>query len=389
LPRRDAGYTLVELVVVILIFAIVMSLISLSFNRIMSSSGQVMKSTETDIGGLIGLELLRIDLELAGFGLPWSLGSAKYDGEAVTEHLIDNNPETNATKFNDSSDNGPPRAFVMNNDLGFRQSDYLVLKGSALGSSTSSRGWSYLNYTPAGVVLKPSKSEVELVPGNKDRVIIVNSGVRDGVAMRELVTEGSDFAVTLNDPPPPVPAAYQPGSAQDSYLVYGISPARKAGDPEDKITFPFNRADYYIGPSDSLSSTCAPGTGALFRGHVSQKGYLKAYPILDCVADFQVIFLLNTSNDGSLVPTNDIGSYSAAQLRALIKEVRVYILAQQGAKDAGYRFPVTDPNQVIVLGDQATGRSWKQAELEANFGSDWLHYHWKVLTIVVQPKNLN
>jgi hypothetical protein len=106
-----------------------------------------------------------------------------------------------------------------------------------------------------------------------------------------------------------------------------------------------------------------------------------AYPLLDCVADLQVVFMLNTSDDGTLVQENDISGYQAEQLRSLLKEVRVYVMAQQGKRDTGYSYPVNDPERVLEVGD----RAWTQAEFVAN---GWLHYHWKVYTIVVRPRNL-
>jgi len=381
--RAIAGYTLVELVVVIFVFSIVMTLISTSFSKIVSNSGQVMKSVETDIGGLIGLELLRIDLEMAGYGLPWSLGSVTYSESE--SHQVGGIAATDAANFNDSPNN-PPRAFVQLNDKGFNASDYLVLKATPLYmTNSSSYGWSYLNYSSP--VVKPSKSEVELVASHNDRVIVLDGGVENGVPSRKLVTVGGTggvFYAGLNQ----LPDDFKPKSYLDRYFVYGIAPPQAPADPNDKITFPFNRVDYYLGPSANLPANCAPGTGRLYRAVVSQKGNFKPYPVLDCVADLQVVFYLDTSNDGSLVPQHlddycssvVAGGDSAEATREHVKEVRVYVLVQQGRKDAGYVYPDT----LIAVGD----RTWGQPDLLGTFGPDWMHYRWKVFTIAVQPKNL-
>jgi len=244
--RHQEGYTLTELVVVILIFSVVMTVMSVAFNKIAVSSGQIVKAAETDIGGLIGLELLRSDLELAGFGLPWSLpADARYteaaDGVEV-KGCADGCPGANAHLFNDAP-SAAPRGVVLGNNVGYNHSDYLVLKGTALGMSATSRSWSYLNYRSTGAIIKPSKSEIELVPGVGDRVIVVKTGVSRGVATRELVTAGgSAFSLRFNLP---LPQAFQPPSGIDSYQVFGVAPA-DSDHPLDPLAFPFNRADYYL-----------------------------------------------------------------------------------------------------------------------------------------------
>ena len=415
MTRDGNGYTLVELVVVILIFSIVMLLMSTSFSRITSSSAQIIKAAETDIGGLIGLELLRSDLDLAGFGLPWTLTGVKYreaDNRVLVQGCPDGCPRADASLFNDASTyadapGAPPRAFVAGDNVGLNGSDYLVLKGTALGMSRSSRRWSYLSYSSSGTILKASKSEAELKPGNGDRVIVLKTGIREGEPTRELVTDGVGgsysfvFDTTL-------PTAFKPTSKLDSFLVYGVVQVDQRGDPAS-LSFPFNRADYFISRTSAVSSTCAPGTGILYKavfnhGSTSpgsstpSSTTLNYYPILDCAADLQAILFLDTNGDGVVdYHTCDPGpAYDAGVLRQQLKEIRVYILAQQGAKDRGYLFPVADPEKAIVVGDagldQSTGAvlgsRWSEGDLARAFGPEWRHYHWKLYTIVVQPQNL-
>jgi prepilin-type N-terminal cleavage/methylation domain-containing protein len=376
----NAGYTLVELLVVMMIFAVVTTLISVSFNKIVTSSGQLIKSTETEIGGLIGLELLRIDLGFAGFGLPSQLPDGFTYDEAKS-HLVNDNPDSDAQSFNDAPSSSP-RPFVVRNNKGVNGSDYLVLKGSALGLTKTARAWSYLNYGGTGT---PASSG--LVAG--DRVIVVNSVVRGGAQVRDLVRNGSSFVVNY-DSQEKLPAEFTPQNREDRYLVYGLAP--KATDSEDKITFPFNRADYYVGPPSDparFSKICAPKTGLLYRGMVTQKGDFTSFPILDCVADMQVVFLLDSKGTGDMdTKLEELGALSADEIREQLKEVRVYILAQQGKKDPSYSYPEKE----ILVGEERYRSylsAWDSQKLAATFGPDWRHYRWKVYTIVVQPKNLD
>jgi prepilin-type N-terminal cleavage/methylation domain-containing protein len=406
--RHQKGYTLTELIVVILIFSVVMTIISVSFNRIAVSSGQIVKAAQTDIGGLIGLELLRSDLELAGFGLPWSLPpDAHYtesDRGVLVKGCSEGCPGADASLFNDAP-RGAPRGIVSGNNVGFNGSDYLVLKGTALGMNAISRSWSYLNYS--GGLIKRSKSEVELMPGNEDRVIVLKNGVSDGLPTRELVTDGAGSFTLATDEGDSFKlffnlldrTAFVPQNSMDNYLVCGV--AEKAPDIKSPVplAFPFNRADFYISRPADISTACAPGTGVLYKTVLNQNGSLTRYPILDCAADLQVIYYLDAGGTGvANYHDNELpaATYPAGVLRNQLKEIRIYILAQQGKKNPGYLYPVNDPNKVIVVGDEpldqalgtVLGSVWTQPALEHTFLSDWRHYHWKIYTIVVQPKNL-
>lgn len=379
--RRDlAGYTLVELIVVVLIFSLVMTLISVSFNRIVASSGQITKSVETDIGGLIGLELLRYDLELAGLGLPWDLSGVTYH-ETLKGVMVPGHQDTDASSYNDEPPNAP-MAYKVGNGVGYNGSDYLVLKGTALGMSSTSRSWSYLNYSSNGAVIKPSKSDQELVPGRHERTIVLKSSVRGGAPRRELVTDGAGSNVFTLVFDPPFPSGFHPKSREDQYLVYGVAPPKtEAAGTYQPLGYPYNRSDYYLSRSDDMTQSCAGHTALLYKATIDHDGGTTPYPILDCVADLQVVFMLDTSNDGTLVRHSDISAFKVEDLRALLKQVRVYVMVQQGKRDPGYSYPMPDPDRVVVVGD----RVWKEQEFLAN---DWLHYRWKVYTIVVQPKNL-
>lgn len=377
-PRCQAGYTLVELMVVLLIFSVVTTLISLSFNRVVANSGQLVKSTETEIGGLIGLELMRIDIGFAGYGLPSTLPTGFNYNEATSSHTVNGDPDTNAVNFNDAP-NQPPRPIITANNKGFNGSDYLVLKGSALGLTKTVRAWSYLNYS--STTIAPSS---DLQQG--DQVMVVNSGVKGGVSVRELVSNGSTFYTSFDHVQDKLPDTFRPRNREDRYLVYGL--AQKG----DAVSFPFNRADYYVGPPSDparFSKSCAPGTGLLYRGMVSQNGSFSSFPVLECVADLQVVFLLDSKGSGEIdTQTDDITPLNAEEIREQLREVRVYILAQQGKKDPGYSFP----DQKILVGEtrySSYGHTWNESDLLSAFGADWRHYRWKVYTIVVQPKNLD
>jgi hypothetical protein len=60
--------------------------------------------------------------------------------------------------------------------------------------------------------------------------------------------------------------------------------------------------------------------------------------------------------------------------------------------DKGFTYPYADEDKVIVVASPdatANGRIWKKTDLVTKFGANWMHYRWKVYSLVVRPKNLN
>jgi hypothetical protein len=107
-------------------------------------------------------------------------------------------------------------------------------------------------------------------------------------------------------------------------------------------------------------------------------------PLLDCVADLQVLYGLDTDLNpatnpvwsDSLATLFPAGPTAAADIRAQLAEVRVYILAQEGQRDDSYRTPTDN----IYVGSQGAGRNFDV--------SGYRNYRWKLYSIVVKPKNL-
>ena len=156
---------------------------------------------------------------------------------------------------------------------------------------------------------------------------------------------------------------------------------------------PFNRADYYVStsPPTGVPARCAPHTGVLVKSVLNNDstGTYNTTPLLDCVADMQVIYGFDNDNDGDFVPgtggdgyLDDISTWSAQDIRNKVKEVRVYILAHEGQKDVTYTYP---DNSISLGGDVALGRSF---DLQNNIGAGWQNYRWKVYELVVKTRNL-
>ena len=82
-------------------------------------------------------------------------------------------------------------------------------------------------------------------------------------------------------------------------------------------------------------------------------------------ADMQVVFRRDTDGDGIAdTSTATLSGLNAQQIRETVKEVRVFILAQEGQKDRNFNFGT----QTIAVGDTGLGSTFN---LSTTIGSDW------------------
>jgi hypothetical protein len=260
-----------------------------------------------------------------------------------------------------------PRAVLTGNGIGLNGSDYLVIKSTTAGTSDTAQMWTYI--VEGGSPKVWGSSKLDLTAG--DRVIVLRTETMETPQNQLIATAG--FFTQYN---PTFPAAFSPQSASERFVIYGV-------DPDTDLRMPFNRVDYYISRPASMSPSCAPNTGVLYKSTVSHSdGQLDEMPVIDCVADMQVIFRRDTDGDGVPdVQTDDITALSAQQIREGIKEVRLYVLAQEGQRDPNYRHAPS----VVTVGEFGLGSNF---DLAATIGTGWQNYRWKVYTLVVKPKQL-
>lgn len=376
------GFSLVELVVVMAIFVIVIAVTGNAFNKVVSQATQQSRTAEGNIEGVVGLEIMRKDIASAGFGLPWGFtGSISYQ-EAVGT--------TVTTSYNDAPSNIPKAicgggiASVPSGSGYILGSDYLVIKATNIGMSQAAQRWTYMNYTG---VRKPSVVEPYVWPSENlqtgDLVTVVRVGLTSTFT-KELVIGGGNFYTQYN--PAGLSNDFQPTESRIAHYIYGVAPSGTA-----QLRMPFNRADYYvrIPALTDLPARCANNTGVLYKGVVihsdpddsSKNGTLQELPLLDCVADMQVVYLLDTTGSGSMTDTNAIlPATSAEQIRQQLKAVKVFVLTHDGGKDRSYSYPST----TIAVGPAGNGR-----EFDLTTIPDYRNYRWKVYFMTVKPENVN
>lgn len=381
------GFTLVEVIVVMAMFIGIVIISSQAFNRIISVSTQQTKSAESDTQGVVGLEIFRVDLEHAGYGLPWLLSFvAEFDEAQVAADSLALGIDSKQfnDKYNATSDtNKVPRAVQAASTADGR--DYLVIKSVMAGMNSTVKKWAYVEGIGAASSLKTWGSN-DFAVG--EQVITIDSRTKRLVGTSTATADFS-YAITAANMNPPVRSApsvanFQPQQDTDVFVAYGVSPSTD-------LRVPYNRVDYYVKRPTSTSdmpSRCAPGTGILYKAVMNHSGGdFSEYPLVECVADMQVVFALDTNGDGGVdlyVGENGLSALSAKEVRTQLKEIRVYLVAHEGGKDTGFLYPQSS----LVVGEFGNGRT---LDLSANTlaGADYKYYRWKTYKLSVVPRNIN
>ena len=182
--RQCRGFSLVELLVSMAVFLIVIAIAGDTFNNIISLVSKYSKSEESNIEGIVGLEIIRHDLEQMGFGLPWqfSSGSTVSYAESVTANALTN--DFDKTSRDISSENMVPRPFVALDNSAAFSSEFFGVKATTVGISKTSQQWTYIpfhNFSTATVresrpVAWPSNN---LKSDDNNMVIAVRSNFND------------------------------------------------------------------------------------------------------------------------------------------------------------------------------------------------------------------
>ena len=311
--KREGGFTLIELLVTMVVFVIAIAAASQMFINMLTQFKQQGKIAESNIEGIVGLELLRRDIGHAGYGLPWNIGVAYLEADNFADTI------QNETAYNDAA---APRAFVSGDGVGLNGSDVLVIKALNISTDDAAQRWTRLGF---GNVKRDDLSGDTLI--GTDLVIIVSPG--STTANSRTLVGTTTYSAT---------GGLAPADNTETYLIYAVDSAN--------LRMPFNRADYYIRiPAANLPTRCAGGTGILYKATVSHgtggvaAGGLRELPILDCVADMQVIYRLDTDNDGTAeFVTTSLAGFTAADIKDQVREVRAFILTHEGRRDANYTF---------------------------------------------------
>ncbi|MBE0425173.1 MAG: prepilin-type N-terminal cleavage/methylation domain-containing protein [Nitrospirae bacterium] len=391
--KREAGFTLVELMITMVVFVLIIAAASGVFTGLLTQFKQQSRIAETNIEGIVGLEILRQDIEHAGYGLPWNLNGASYQEAAnisetswADSDFNDGPPDNPARDADSAGASNPPAGIRSGNGSSLYGSDVLAIKAINVSRDSTSKKWTPLKANPS---FSDEYNPRQWTPGTEnlnpnDNVIVLQTGGAGN--QRAMVVSGESFSTSYNNI---ISSPWPPTGVAETHLVYGV-----AGSDVPSLRMPFNRADYYIRIPDAMPQGCAPNTGILYKATVRHDdGGLDELPLLDCVADIQVTFWLDTDGDGNIdwPPSDSIFDFTAQQIREQVREVRVYIVAQEGQKDINYDFSLGGSKEYLSATESLgpNSRTIDFVNLKTEIGDpEYKYYRWKLYTLVVKPNNL-
>jgi prepilin-type N-terminal cleavage/methylation domain-containing protein len=373
--QKQSGFTMVELLITMGIFVLAIATISGVFVPLISQFKQQSRVAETQIESIVGLDILRRDINAAGYGLLWAFPA----GVTITYQEA----AAPASTYNDAP-TGIPRGILSGNNITatgiLTGTDYLVIKATNIAPNDAAPKWTDVLVRSGGTKsVRSWGSSVEDL-NTDDRVIVLNPH------NRIISIGGTGFTAQFNLDD--FPDAYLT-TPNVTYIIYGIDT------PGAALRMPFNRADYFI-YTIGVPVRCEPHTGVLTKAIVSQAdGTLTsgATPLLDCVADMQVDYWLDTDADGNInwPPLDNISGLNAKQIRDQLKEVRVYIVAHEGQQEPNFDFSQNNTREYLTALESlgTNSRTLTFTNLKTLIGDPaYKQYRWKLYTIIAKPRNL-
>ncbi len=341
--KGEKGLSIVELVITMFIVLLVLSGAYFTYTNLLKGFKQETISVETEIEKLVGTELLRLDLEHAGYGI----------GE--------NEPYFPIEWYEDTSFGSYDK---------YIESKELVIRATLNNTNKKTYGWILFKCSTTSVPLKDSIVVDNRLDKSNNAVVVLND-------KKHIASPSTDMNLTENCPEKGVLLGFP---IDRDYV-------NKAGkfDCYEQICHAVN---YTFSSTNSLED-CNPNTKNLLR---------EGKPILDCVADMKIQYWLDTNQDGKIdkvgsspierdndhlnktknsdfVDLDGDGKITSSEIRKQLKLISIYLLMQDGKKDPEFVF------------NAPSGYVETQDNVKLRLPPDFQHYRWKVIKITVKPIN--
>jgi prepilin-type N-terminal cleavage/methylation domain-containing protein len=366
LTSNDNGTTLTELLITLAIFSVVMIGVYGVYTMHVHHATREYRFAQSEIEIGIAKNIIERDIMMAGYGL-----ADDYRGLTFVPNPVALGGTDSITPGGTANPVGGKYPTT-----GLAGADALYMMGTALGIySKASQGWTYLKSTSPieFQVWGDTREDIQ----KNDRVIYIDPSTR------ELVTEGMAWRFVYPSSP------NFTGDEGRGALLYGLTrPPQGKG---SEIPRPYYVIQYRLGGSAAdMPKTCAKGTRSLQRVEMTSGESIE--PLLACVRDIQVAFGIDASSpEDGIIDVWDNGgilssSYDYQVLKRRLKQVRVYILVQNGNRDADYVYvnPDNPANpEKIQVGDLNLGIG-----RDVSLTAEQRKYRWRVIAMTVTPRNL-
>ena len=342
--KGNKGLSVVELVITMFIVLLVLSGAYFTYTNLLRGFKQETISVETEIEKLVGTELLRLDLEHAGYGI------------GIDEPFF-------PIEWHDNP--------VLGNYDRYMEGKELIVRATLNNTNKKTYGWILMKCSSTSDTLEDSIIIDNRLDKTNNSIVILDD-------RKNIASTSTDVKLTDTCP------------KEGVFLGFPIDRdyVNRTGKFDCRYQI-CHAVNYTFSRSNSLKD-CNPNTKNLLR---------EGKPILDCVADMKLQYWLDTDQDGKIdkigsspieldndhldtsknsdfVDLDGDGKITSPEVRKQIKLISIYLLMQDGKKDPQFTF------------NAPTGYVKTQDNVKLKLPPDFKHYRWKVIKITVRPLNL-
>ena len=275
------GFTITELLVTIFIVGVVFSAAYITYIKLLKGFKSESEKISSQIENLVGLEILRLDLEHVGYGIPYN----------ETKPVL----EWNSTAKS------------------------LILRSTLNNTKQSTKGYAILKCNSGSFNISLDARE-----DSSANMTIITTENRE---FFDIASVSGSSIITSNT-----------CSNGKVYIGFPLRNEVYSGSANDCDISRCERITYLLSNS-SLIDRCNPNTFNLLRRvGVSSTG---GEPVLNCVADWTITFDIDSNGNGVIdsgeenqqtLPSTNL------EIRSKLKAINIYILVQEGRKDPEYTY---------------------------------------------------
>jgi len=312
------GFTLIELLVTVVLISLIMLAVYYTYNNLFKSSKEETLLAESEIEKVIGGEIIRLDIEHAGFG--------------ITE-----NETCPVIRWG----NVFPLPAGCDDDISTNE-NILIIRSMINNTSINETGWVYVDCTTGNWPSSAPYIVDERLNRSNPKLLFFDS------------TTGS-FVVNGN-------FGTCPGNGV--YLAYPYDDISNMDNCIDQIYC--HRITYRLSSTQN-NDMCNPTTRNLLRG-IDGTASSGGEPILNCVAGFTVLFDIDIDEDGvsdleyqdySALDIDNNGIVESTEVMKALKRIHLYFLIQVGKRNPKRVFN----QEVLEVNEPTTTVSFNLTEI--------------------------